>query len=103
MFAAAEKELLDLAFQLRERAVLGALARIEDDRPLRVQVVQAQADGFPQASLDAVADNGAPNGARDGKTDAGAGIFGIGKAESRKQRAGIAGAVVVNSSEIARS
>jgi len=61
------------------------------------------ADGFPEPPLDAIPNHGLADRAWDGETDARPLGLGLADAERREQRAGEAGAFVINPSEIFRA
>lgn len=101
--AATQKELFDLALQVRKGTLRGGAAWIENNRPLRGQTVQTCADRFPKPAFNAVAHHSAANRAWCREADARTGIAGIFKAKSGEQRPGDSGTVVVNFSKVARS
>jgi hypothetical protein len=99
---AAAKELLDFAFQVRERTTGQRPARIDDDIPRRNQFPEPDAHNFADPPLEAIAENRLADGSRRGEANtrlSGA----TGQTESREQRPAVAEAVVVNSAEFAGS
>ena len=105
------EELLDFAFESRKRDRQGRAARIDDNRPLGIQLRKVQAHGFAKAALDTVSNIGAAERTRSGEADArrtGAGLRDrlgakTGEVERGKMSAGIALAGVINFSEVAGS
>jgi hypothetical protein len=114
---AAGEKTPDLGLQIRELAVQTLAARIEYDRPLGIQRIQLEPDGFPHAAANAISNDGLAERARRGEADAGPGRWvrlimalawvlqlgdfaRLGEAKSREQRTGEASTCVVDRSKI---
>jgi hypothetical protein len=95
------EQLLYLAFQVREGKVQGRPAGIDDNRPRRAQFREVQTHRFPEPAFDAVANDGAPQRAR--RSEADTRSFGSSEIKSRKVRASVSLAAIVDVSEIAGS
>jgi hypothetical protein len=82
----------------------GFQAWIDDNGALRIQPIQAEADGLPKPPLKAIAHHSLSHGAWHSKADSRAGgnsiTFRLAGAESCEQRAGEASAPVIDSSKI---
>lgn len=81
-------------------------ARIENDVPLRRDLIAMQAEGFAQTAFDAVADHGSAESARNGESNARARLqCGLTAclAEGGEQRAGDAESVIINMPEVGRA
>jgi hypothetical protein len=100
---AAAKETLHFLLELRHRGIHRFPPWIDDNGPLWAQLFQMQADGLSDAPPDAVSHHGFADGAGQGETNTRALRLRFPKAKGCKQRANIAAARVVNSSEIPRT
>ncbi len=98
---ATEKELLDLASQLGEWRVHRSPPRIEDNFPLRTQLIEPQADCLADTPFDAISRHRAAQPPWSRESDLGSG-FGLRQAhvESGEVRARITGTVVIHSPEV---
>lgn len=67
--AAALNEPLDLFLDLREWALQSFAPRIDDNRPLRIQPTQPDAEGFAQTPADSIARDRFSESARRGETN----------------------------------
>ncbi len=94
------KQPFHFALQVRQRGVQSFEARIDDDGALRIQPIQAEANGFAKPPLEAVAHHGRAEFAGNRKTDSGSGAFWLPHTKSRKQRADEAGTPLVNPPKI---
>jgi hypothetical protein len=97
------KETLHFAVKFRYRGIVRLATGIEYDGPLRAQLFQMQAHCLSQAPLDTVPYNGLPDRARDRETDMWSGSFWFADTKGSEQGAGMAGTLVVNSSEVLRT
>ena len=75
--------------------VVGLAPGIDNNRPLRAQLIQMQADSLPDAPLDPVSHHGFAECARNGETDARSAGFGFAHAKSGEERTRKAGSIVV--------
>lgn len=104
--AVSENKFLHLALDLGKGGVECLPARIDHNRPLGTQPIQAHAQGLAHAPPDAVPDDGAAQRARRGKPDARAARrarkLGFAETEGCEQAARKPRAVVVDSAEILR-
>src|SRR5262249_25396338 len=101
--AASLKKTLDFVLEFRHRGVAGLAPWIDDDCPLRAQLIQVKAYCFAHPPLDAVTHHGLSHGAWDSEADARSATFVLANTEGCKQRASVFGTLVVNSSEVSRS
>lgn len=76
---------------------------IDDDFALWTQLVEPEAYGLANPSFNAIAHSGFSDRARHCEADFGAGTLRAADIKSCEQRPGIAGALIVNSSEISGS
>jgi hypothetical protein len=97
------KETKNFAVKFRDRRIVRLAARIEDDCPLRAQLIQMQANGLSEAPLDSVTHDGFADGARNREADAWTGSIGLADTKSGEEGAGVPGTLVVNSSEVLRT
>ena len=86
--------------EFRHRGIQCFAPRIDDDGPLRAQLIQMQADGLADAPFDAVTHDGLAERARHGKADLRTRRLGFAHAESGEQGTREAGPVVVDPAEI---
>jgi len=100
---AAEKEALHLALQHLDGRIEGFAAWIDDDGPLGVQPIEQAANGFAESPFDAIAHDSLADRTRDGKADARSIRLRFADTESGEERARVASALVINSSEVFRS
>ena len=100
---AAEKEAFHLPLEVWKRGIERFPPRIDDYGPLGFQPIEVKADGLADAPLDTVTHHGIAERARYGEPDTRAIRLGQANEESREQRAGIPGALIISSSEIFRS
>ena len=82
------------------RGVVGLAPGIDDDGPLRAQLIEMQAHGFPDAPLDPVAHHGFAERTRDGESDLRSAGFGFAYTKRGKQGTGKARSVIVNPPKI---
>jgi hypothetical protein len=68
---ATQQQLFHFPFDLREGRVERPASRIDDDFALWIQLIEPEADSLADPSLNAIADHGFTDGARQGKTDFG--------------------------------
>jgi hypothetical protein len=98
------KQALHFAGQFRHGRMEGFQARIDDDGALRIQPIQAEANGLSKPPLETIAHHGRAQGARDREANLRAGADGrscrLADAKGREQRAGEAGTSVIDSSKI---
>ena len=97
------KETKDFAVKFRHRGIVRLAPGIDDNGPLRAQLVQMQANCLAQPPLDAIAHHGFSDRARDRKSDARPVAGGLTDTKSGEERPTVAGTLVVNSSEVLRS
>jgi len=74
--------------------------RIDDNGPLRAQLIQMQSDGLADAAPDAVADHGFPQGPGSGKADMRPVRLGFADTKGREKRPRKPGTLIVNSAEV---
>jgi len=89
--------------QVRQRSIERFAAWIDDDGPLGAQPIEVAAHRLAHAPLDAVPRHGFAECAGNGESDVRSRCLGLAEAERREQRAGIAGSLLIDLSEILRS
>ena len=99
----AQKQTLDFPLQFRQGSIQRLAPRIDDNGPLRAQLVDVKADGLANPPLDTVAHHGFSKRSRTRKPDARPAPSGLAQAKSRKERTRKPGAFIINSPEILRS
>jgi hypothetical protein len=101
--AAAKKQTLDLAVQLRQGSIERLAPGIEDDGPLWAQLIEVETHGLADAAPNAVTDHGFAEGPRSGEADVRSVGLWLADAECREEGARETGTRVINSSEVFRS
>ncbi|HXK04002.1 MAG TPA: hypothetical protein VMS37_16480 [Verrucomicrobiae bacterium] len=94
------KKTLHLAVKFRHRGIVCLAPWIDDDCPLWAQLVQMQAHCLSQTPFDAISHHGLAERARHRETDARTVTARLPYTEGGEDRAAVAGAFIVNSSEI---
>jgi len=97
------KQSFHFPFDLREGGFQHTASRIDHYFALGIQLVEPEADGLANPSLDAIANHGFADGARQGKADFGTLAFRPQSVEGGEQRPGVPAALIVNSAEIGGS
>ena len=86
--------------KFRYRCIEGFAPRIDDDGPLWAQLIQLEAYGLADPPLDAISHHGFAEGARAGEANMRSLRLRFADTESRKQRSGEPGTLVINPAEI---
>jgi hypothetical protein len=89
--------------EFRDRSIEGFPPGIDDDGPLRAQLIEMQSDGLADAAPDAIADDGLPQGAGSGKADMRPVGLGFADTKGREKGPCKPGTLIVNSAEVFRS
>lgn len=89
--------------KFRHRSVVRLAPRIDDDGPLRAQQIEMQTNGLAHSPFDAIAYNGLTERSRYGESDTRTVAAGFADTKGGEERPTVAGALVINSSEILRS
>ena len=94
------KKTLHFALKFRHRSIEGFAPRIDDDGPLWAQLIQVEAHGLADPSLDAVSHHGFAEGARAGEADMRPIRLRFAHTKCRKEGPGEPGTLVINSAEV---
>ena len=94
------KKTLHFPAKFRYRSIEGFPPRIDDDGPLWAQLIQMQADGLADPSLDAISHHCFAEGARAGEADMGTFRLRFANAKCRKQGSGEPGSLVIYPAEV---
>ena len=81
-------------------SIEGFASRVDDYGPLWAQPIEVEADGLPDAPLDAVAHDRLADGARDSETDMRPIGLGLADTKSGEEGSGELGTLVINSSKV---
>jgi hypothetical protein len=94
------KKTIHFALQFRKGRIESFEPRIDDDGALRIQPIQAQANGLAKPPLEAIAHHGRAEFAGNRKTDSRSRAFRLPHIKGCKKRGGKASTPLVNSSKI---
>ncbi len=94
------KQLLHLPFQVGERDIQGFPPRVDNDRPLRTQLVEPEAHRLPDPPFNSVARHGPSERPRRSEPDPRTLNFRSPHAEGRETRPGVLAALIVDGAEI---
>ena len=94
------KKTLHFPAKFRYRSIEGFPPRIDDDGPLWAQLIEMQAHGLADPSLDAISHHCFAEGARTGEADMGTFRLRFADTKCRKQGPGEAGTLVIYSAEV---
>jgi hypothetical protein len=94
------KKTFDFAVKFRYRCIEGFAPRIDDDGPLWAQLIQLEAYGLTDPSLNAISHHGFAEGARAGEANMWSFQLRFADTECRKQRSGEPGTLVINPAEV---
>jgi hypothetical protein len=94
------KKTFHFAAKFRYWGIAGFAPGIDDDRPLWAQLIQLQAYGLADPSLEAISHHGLAQGARAGEANMRSLRLRFTDTKCRKQRSGEPGTLVINPAEV---